>query len=121
MRVLWFRIKLLVAVVVALLVGTVIRRSLEAWLGDEPVVLAAVNLLGWFVVGLSFGRWGLRVWWLRHFVSVVGFVGFTSLITLAESGTATGGEVLIAVIELVIGLLVALIGNLLGRPRGPDL
>lgn len=121
MRGFWFKIKLLVAVVGALLLGTVIRLSLEEWLGDEPVVLVAVNLLGWSLVGLAYGRWGLRIWWLRHFLSVLAFVAFTSWITLAENGAATGGEVLIAFIEFVVGILVAVGGHKLGKPGGPRL
>lgn len=117
----WFRFKILVAAVVALLLGTVLRLTLVEWLGDEPVALAAVNLLGWFLLGLASGRWSLRVLWLRHFLSVLGFVAFTSWISLGESGTSTMAEVLVAFIELVVGLLIAVGGHMLGRPRPPAL
>lgn len=117
----WFKVKVLVAAVVALGLGTALRLTLVAWIGDEPVALAAVNLLGWLLLGLVSGRWGLRVLWLRHFLSVLGIAAFTSWLSLAENETPTVGGVLVAFIELVIGMLVALVGHLLGRPRVPDL
>lgn len=101
--------------------GTVVRLGLHALLGDEMVVLAAVNVVGWFILGLILGRYGMRVRQLWLFMVVFGLTAFTSWMTLLINGISVAGDIVVAFIEVIFGLVFAGIGHIITMPRGPDL
>lgn len=109
------------ALMVGGMLGTITRVALVAGLGEEMVALAAVNTIAWFLLGLASGRWGHRVAWLRPCLIALGVTGFTSWASLVIQGVSASGQVLIAIIETLIGLMFAGIGHLISMPRGPDL
>ena len=109
------------AIVAAGALGAVVRVGLHAWLGAEMVALAAVNVLGWVLLGLLWGRFGPRVDTLRLALAVLGVTAFTSMVSLITDGVAAAGDVVVALIELVFGLMFAGVGHLITMPRGPDL
>ena len=115
----WIRTSALVLVAGAL--GTTVRLGLHARLGDEEVALAAVNVVGWFALGLVQGRWGPRIRGLWVFLTVLGVTAFSACMTLVLHGFAGAGSIVVAGIEVLFGLVFAGIGYLITMPRGPDL
>ena len=101
--------------------GTAARLGLDASLGGEVVALTAVNVLGWFLLGLLSGRYGSRVSQLRLLMVVLGITAFTSLMSLVIDGITATGDVVVAFIEVLFGLMFGGIGHLITMPRGPDL
>ncbi|MEO7589345.1 MAG: hypothetical protein ABIS84_15100 [Arachnia sp.] len=117
----WFPTAAAAAVVGAGVLGTALRLGLDALLGDEMVALAAVNVVGWFVLGLLHGRYGVRVAHLVAFLLALGITSFTSWMTLLIHGIPNAGSVVVALVEVVIGVMFGGIGHLVTMRRGPDL
>lgn len=109
------------AMVVGGAVGVAVGVGLGAWLGDEVVALAAVRAIGWFLLGVASGRCGERVTNLRRVLLAFGVAAGTSWTSLVVAGVTSSGQVLVALIEVAIGLMFALIGHLIAMPKGPDL
>ena len=103
------------------LLGAPLGLTLDAGLGHEMVVLGAINAVGWFLLGLASGRWGSRIVGLRLFLGMLGAAAFSSWASLAFHGIRASGGVVIAVIEVVFGLSMAVIGHLVSMPRDRDL
>ena len=103
------------------ILGVPLRLVLDAGFGDDMVLLGAVNAVGWFVLGLTSGKWGSKVARLRVGLGAFGVAAFSSWATLAFHGATAAGEILIAFIEAAFGLLIAVIGHLVTMPRGRDL
>lgn len=114
-------IRFVLAIVGGGAIGAVVGLGLDAWLGEEEVALAALRSIGWFLLGIASGRWGSRVTGLRPFILGVALTGFTSWLLLLLRGPSNVGDVVVAVVELAIGLVFAAIGHLIAMPKGPDL
>lgn len=114
-------IKPLAVIVGAGVLGTYARFGLDDWLGEEVVALAAVNMVGWFLLGLVSGRYGSRVRRLPLFLLALGVTAFTSWMPLAIHRNLMAGDVIVAFLEMAFGLAFAGVGHLVTMPRGPDL
>ncbi|WP_143571017.1 CrcB family protein [Tessaracoccus sp. ZS01] len=93
--------------------GTGLRLGILNLIGHEVIALAAINLLGCFVLGLISGLYRRRVTLVRLFLAVGGVASFTSWSTLALQSLSVGG-VLIAVLETAFGVFAAGMGHLAG-------
>lgn len=113
--------RLLTAFVVGVALGTPLGLALNAVLGHEMVALGAVNAAGWFGLGAVSGRWGEGLYGVRGLLAGIGVAGFSSLAPLVLRGPENTGAVLVAVMEVVFGFLLAVIGHLVTMPRGSDL
>ncbi len=104
-------------VVVGIILGVPVRLGLDAWVGREMVLLGAINTTGWFLLGLTSGKWGHRVEGLWMGLGAFGVAAFSSWASLATQGISVAADTLIATIEVAFGLLVAVIGHLMTMPR----
>ncbi len=102
-------------------IGAAVGLGLDALWGDEVVALAAIRAIGWFLLGIVSGRWGLKVAKLQLFLLAFAIAGLTSWTSLAVVGVTASGEVLVAFIEVAIGAMFAIIGHLISMTKRPDL
>lgn len=94
--------------------GTALRSLLLAGLGHQVLTLAAINLLGAFVLGAISGYYGQRVTLLRVFLAVGGVASFTSWSSLAVQGVQSWQDVAVVLVEVTAGVAAAGAGHLLG-------
>lgn len=108
---LWVKLS---AAVGGILLGTVLGAGLETVLGDEVVALAAVRVVGCFVLGMVSGLLGPHRPAPRLLLACGGLTAFTSWPCLAVRGLTQGGDVVIAVAETAFAVMFALLGHLAG-------
>ena len=100
--------------------GTALRVALLSLTGHEVIVLAAINLVGCLLLGLTSGIYGPRITLARLFLAVGGVAAFTSWSTLALQSLSLAG-VLVAIMETFFGVIIAGLGHLAGwKIRGGD-
>lgn len=105
--------KLLVAVAGAV-PGSVLRVGLEALLGREVVALAAVSVVGCFLLGVASGLMGPHRQGPRIFLAVAGLAAFTSWSALMVRGVGQTGDVIVAIAETAFAVMFAGLGHLAG-------
>lgn len=91
--------------------GAAVRFATSSAFDGEPVLMAAIGLVGWFVVGVVGGLGWSTGPWLRALLLALACLGFTSLPQLFTSA-AGGGAVIVALLEVAFGLCCAGLGLL---------